>query len=65
MIIFPLDSWLERGILIAIAVILGLIYTMFQWPRWWSKYLGKGKPKDVEHAKVDKAELDKFMKDKD
>ena len=64
MFIFPLDSWWERSVLILIAVVLGFIWSMFQWPRWWSKTLRKEKPKDVEHAKVNKAELDNFMKNK-
>ena len=64
MIIFPLDSWLERSVLIAIAVVLGFIFTMLWKPAWWSKLLGKEKPKGVEHAKVNRSELDKFMKNK-
>jgi hypothetical protein len=64
MIIFPLDPW-SRGVLILIAVVLGLIFTMMWKPEWWRKLLGKKKPNGVEHAKVDKKKLDKFVKDQD
>jgi len=38
--IFPL-SWGGKFALIAIAIFLGLIWSMFQFPQWWHKRLGK------------------------
>jgi len=38
--IFPL-SWPAKIALIFIALFLGLIWSMFQWPQWWHAKLGK------------------------
>ena len=64
-VIFPL-SIPGKIALTLIAVFLGLIWSMMQWPAWWKKKLGKkDKPNGAEHAKVDKAKLKEFMKDRE
>ena len=65
MIIFPLSP-AARVVFILVAAVLGLIFSMVMWPAWWKKKLGKkDKPNGAEHAKVDKAKLKEFMKDRE
>lgn len=56
MIIFPL-SWLGKIVLIIIAVFLGMIWSMLQWPDWWIKRLRKNsKSKFLKELKEKKEE---------
>lgn len=40
MIIFPL-SWPGKVVLILIAIVLGLIFSMIQWPQFWKNLMRK------------------------
>lgn len=53
MIIFPL-SIPGKIILILIAVVLGLIFSMIQWPQFWKNLLRKKEVVKDENNKTDK-----------
>lgn len=62
MIIFPLSP-AERVVFVLIMLIIIAIFTMLQWPQWWSKLLRReNKSQNIEHAKVDKKKLKQFAK---
>ena len=52
MIIFPL-SWPAKIVLILIALFLGLIFSMLQWPGWWRKHFRK--QSEIVGEKLDEA----------
>lgn len=39
-VIFPLSP-AGKVVLILIAILFGLIFSMLQWPGWWRKHFGK------------------------
>lgn len=64
MIVFPLDNWLERGVLIAIAVALGLIWSMFQFPQWWRAFFERRELKwKAREAKKVASSVQRVQKD--
>jgi len=42
MMIFPLSP-LGKVVLVCIAITLGVIFSMLQWPEFWKKHLRKNK----------------------
>lgn len=52
-VVFPLSP-AGRVVLIIIAIVIGLIWSMLMWPNWWKKVFGKStdQPQVVVNGKA-------------